>query len=383
MVVKDIKTALENFETGMMDNKKAFKVALYGDIEKRKEKEVQGLTIIPFGIPEVDRASDVGGIPLGRLVEIYGPESGGKSYLSLKLIASAQKMGLRACLIDAEHCFDPDWAEKHGVNPKELVYGEDFDYGEDALQYVHNLAKSGIVNLIVVDSVTALVPKATAEANFEDSQMGVQARMLSRALPQINDAAAKHNVVVVFINQLREKIGVMFGNPETTPGGRALKFYSSIRIRVSKVKMEFEDDQDGHDGAKKPVYTVSKVKFEKNKVGLPFREGQFELYFDPTRNSPKSQLLVKALELRAISRKTNEAGKMEFVWGKGKDVEFTGAEDNRSMVKWLEVQEKWKDLSDLVTAKATDKGLLDEPLQKLLTEVAALLTPTQNIEKTE
>ena len=368
--MKDIQTALDNLEAGLGNKKGDPKIAFFPDVEKRKAELQQGLTVIPFGIePEVDAATSVGGLPLGCIVELFGTESGGKSYLSLKLIASAQKLGFRACLIDAEHSFVKDWAEMHGVKTDKLLFGEDFDYGEETLQYVLALIKGKLADVIVVDSVAALVPKAEMEAKFEDAQMGVVARMLSRALKQIAHAAGQHGVLVVFINQIREKPGTMFGDPETTPGGRALKFAAHLRLRVHKVGTEFEEVGSGDKKQKLPVSMKSKVRFMKNKVGTPFKDAEFTIYFNAAHNTNEVKLVNAAYDLRVLKRKTNEDGKLEYVWGKGKDVEFTSCEESASMAEWLTSNHKWAELIELVKEKAGQGNAMTPELDNLCKEV--------------
>jgi len=213
-------------------------------------------------------ALGVGGLPRGRIVEIYGPEAGGKTTVSLQVIAAAQKAGGVAAFIDAEHALDPIYAKKLGVDINNLLISQP-DYGEQALEICETLVRSGAVDVVVIDSVAALVPKAEIDGEMGDSQIGLQARLMSKALRKLTAVISKSKTVVIFINQLREKIGVMFGNPEVTPGGRALKFYCSVRLEVRPTEKIKEGDRI--------IGTRVKVKVVKNKVAPPFREAIFIL----------------------------------------------------------------------------------------------------------
>ncbi len=223
---------------------------------------------VPTGSLSVDMALGVGGLPRGRITEIYGPEGGGKTTVSLHAIAEVQKKGGIAAFIDAEHALDPVYARKLGVDVNNLLISQP-DYGEQALEIAETLVRSGAIDIIVVDSVAALVPKKEIEGEMGDAQMGLQARLMSQALRKLTGVIGKSKTVMIFINQLREKIGVMFGNPETTPGGRALKFYSSVRLDVRAGEKIKEGD--------KIVGTRVRVKVVKNKVAPPFRQASFLL----------------------------------------------------------------------------------------------------------
>ncbi len=223
---------------------------------------------IPTGSISLDAALGVGGLPRGRIIEIYGPEAGGKTTVSLHVVASAQKKGGVAAFIDAEHALDPVYAKKIGVDINNLLISQP-DFGEQALEICETLVRSGAVDVIVVDSVAALVPKAEVDGEMSDMQVGLQARLMSKALRKLTSVISKSKTIVIFINQLREKVGIMFGNPEVTPGGRALKFYSSVRLDVRQTEKIKEAD--------KIVGSKVRVKVVKNKVAPPFKEAYFVL----------------------------------------------------------------------------------------------------------
>ncbi len=290
-----------------------------GSIMRFGQGPVVAVETISTGISSLDAALGVGGIPKGRIIEIFGPESSGKTTICLSIIAETQKQGGVAAFIDAEHALDPEWAKKLGVKLDDLLVSQP-DTGEQALEIAETLIRSGGIDLIVIDSVAALVPKAEIEGEMGESQMGVQARLMSQALRKLTGIVSKSKTTVIFTNQIRLKIGIMFGNPETTPGGLALKFYCSVRMDVRKIETLKKNNQ---------VYGARvRVKVVKNKVAPPFREAELVITADGI--DKEESLVDAALSSGVISRSGSFYKYGEKLLGQGKEeVKSTLAKDEK------------------------------------------------------
>ena len=279
-----------------------------GSIMKMGDRASEPMDVLKTGILPLDLALGVGGIPRGRIIEIYGPEASGKTTLCLNLIAMCQKEGGVAAFIDAEHALDPVWAKTLGIDLENLLISQP-DNGEQALEITESLIRSGGVDILVVDSVAALVPKSEIEGEMGDAQMGVQARLMSQALRKLTSVVSRSKTIVIFTNQLRMKIGVMFGNPETTPGGMAMKFYASLRMDVRKIETIKKGDE--------VVGTRVRVKIVKNKVAPPFKEAQFVINKDGI--DKEEALIDTAITMGILTKAGSFIKQGDKVLGQGKE----------------------------------------------------------------
>lgn len=299
-----------------------------GAIMKLGDQPYQKVDVIPTGCLTLDMALGIGGIPRGRIIEIYGPESSGKTTVSLHMVAEAQKMGGRAAFIDAEHALDPVYAEKLGVDIKSLYVSQP-DNGEQALNICDTLIRSGAFDIIVVDSVAALTPKAEIDGEMGDNHVGLQARMMSQALRKMTSVSSKSNTAVIFINQLRDKIGVMFGSPETTTGGKALKFYASIRLDVRKTDTIKEGQNI--------IGNRTKVKVVKNKLAPPFKTAEFDIMYGQGI-SKSGCILDMALNLGLIKKSGAWFSYNDEKIGQGKENTKTYLEKNPDIMNEIETK---------------------------------------------
>jgi recombination protein RecA len=304
-----------------------------GTIMKLSDENIVKIPSIPTGSISLDIALGIGGIPKGRVVEIFGPESSGKTTLAMHCIAEAQKKGGIAAFIDAEHAFDKTYAEKLGIDTDNLLISQP-DNGEQALEITEHLIRSNAIDIIVIDSVAALVPRGEIEGEMGDSMMGLQARLMSQALRKLTGAIHKSGCVCVFINQLRHKIGVMFGNPETTTGGNALKFYSSVRLDIRRIG-QIKDGPDNITGNR------TKVKVVKNKVAPPFKVVEFDIIYG-IGISKSGEILDLGVELEIIQKSGSWFSYKEEKLGQGRDSVKTIIEDNPELMSELETKIKEK-----------------------------------------
>ena len=299
-----------------------------GTIMRMGDSKVEEVAVIPTGSVGLNIALGVGGYPRGRVIEIYGPESSGKTTLAIHAIAEAQKAGGIAAFIDAEHAFDRYYAEKLGVNTNELLISQP-DNGEQALEIADQLIRSAAVDIVVIDSVAALTPKAELEGDMGDSRMGLQARLMSQALRKLTANISKTNTTCIFINQLREKIGVMFGNPETTTGGNALKFYASVRLDIRRIGQL----KDGEDATGNQV----RVKVVKNKVAPPFRKAEFDIMFGEGI-SRTGEIVDMGVEYNVIKKSGSWFSYGDSKLAQGRDATKNLIKDNPELAAELEAK---------------------------------------------
>mgnify|MGYP000592668489 CR=1 FL=1 len=292
-----------------------------GSVMKLGDRATVPVSVIPTGCLELDIALGVGGVPRGRIIEVYGPESSGKTTVALHMVAEAQKLGGAAAFVDAEHALDPVYAKNLGVDTDNLYVAQP-DTGEQALDITEALVRSGAIDIIIIDSVAALVPKAEIDGEMGQSHVGLQARLMSQALRKLAGIVNKSNTVAVFINQLREKVGVMFGNPETTPGGRALKFYSSVRLDVRRIETIKSGDE--------MIGNRTRIKVAKNKVSPPFKKAEFEIYYGEGI-SAESSVLNLGVTLGLIKKSGSWFSYGDTRIGQGRDNARLFLKDNRDV----------------------------------------------------
>ncbi len=336
-----------------------------GAIMKLGDAKVQDVKSISTGAISVDIATGIGGVPRGRIIEIYGPESSGKTTLTLHIVAECQKAGGTAVFIDAEHAMDPVYARKLGVNVDELLISQP-DSAEEALQIADTLIRSGAIDVLVVDSVAALAPRAELEGDMGDAHVGLQARLMSQALRKLTALLSKSHTCAIFINQIREKIGVMFGNPETTPGGRALKFYASMRLDIRRVEAIKSGDQN--------IGNKVKVKVVKNKTAQPFREGFVDIIFGEGI-SKEGSLIDVGVEMNIVDKSGTWLSFGENKIGQGREAAKTFLKEHPEVM--AQIEKKIKEKTGLIPAPTV-------PVEKGKTETSGLATvspsnaPVQN-----
>jgi recombination protein RecA len=313
-----------------------------GSVMMMNEKGVHELEVISTGSIGLDTALGIGGIPKGRVIEIYGPESSGKTTIATHIIAEAQKKGGICAIIDAEHAFDSVYAQKLGVDVDNLLISQP-DYGEQALEIADRLILSGALDVVVVDSVAALVPKGELEGEMGDSKMGLQARLMSQALRKLTATISKTNTICIFINQLREKIGVMFGNPETTTGGNALKFYASVRLDIRRMSQIKDGDE--------AIGNRVKVKVVKNKVAPPFKAAEFDIIFGEGI-SKTGEIIDMGVDMSIIQKSGSWYSYNGDKLGQGRDAVKNLLLDNPEMSQEIEkkIREKIKEIQSGVAA---------------------------------
>lgn len=314
-----------------------------GSVMLMSDKGIQAIEVISTGSIGLDAALGIGGLPKGRVVEIYGPESSGKTTIAIHVIAEAQKKGGMCAIIDAEHAFDSGYAQRLGVDVDNLLISQP-DYGEQGLEIADRLILSGALDVVVIDSVAALVPKGELEGEMGDSKMGLQARLMSQALRKLTATISKTNTVCIFINQLREKIGVMFGNPETTTGGNALKFYSSVRLDIRRMAQIKDGDT--------AIGNRVKVKVVKNKVAPPFRSAEFDIVFGEGI-SKVGEILDMGVELAILQKSGSWFSYGTDKLGQGRDAVKELLKDNPEMANEIEGKIRAR-LSEILSAGAVN-----------------------------
>lgn len=357
---------IEDKESSMDDNKaKALKAAL-GQIEKQFGKNtimhlgddsaIMDVDVVSTGSLGLDIALGIGGLPKGRIVEIYGPESSGKTTMTLQAIAECQKQGGTCAFIDAEHALDPVYARKLGVNTDELLLSQP-DNGEQALEITDMLVRSGAIDMIVIDSVAALTPRAEIEGEMGDSHMGLQARLMSQALRKITGNAKRSNCMVVFINQIRMKIGVMFGSPETTTGGNALKFYASVRMDIRRIGAVKNGDEI--------IGNQTRVKVIKNKMAPPFRQAEFEITYGEGTNH-LAEVIDLGVEIGAVGKAGSWYSYGDEKIGQGKANSVLFLKENPAIAQEIEAKIREEKLGSKKETKAEGKAneaLVSDPVQ--------------------
>lgn len=353
---RDLLTIIQNVERGIGAKKGEVHLVLLS--KEGDDKLSSSIVPVPTGLMSIDKATNLGGLPKGRIVEIYGPESSGKSWIAIKCVAAAQKLGMICAYLDVENSVDKVWLSRNGVNVDRLIYGKDFNNGEQALDAVYKLCLQK-ADVVVIDSTAALVPKAELEGSMQDTTVAELARMMSKGIRKINDACGKNDTLVIFINQVRMKAGFVLGNPEETPGGKALKFYASMRLDV-RPRGKIIDKE------KKVVGINSRVKIVKNKVAAPFEEAMFTIFFNPEMaNDPCRKLVDLAMSLKQVSlvkgEEAEENDQKVYAVGKGKGKSITTAKSPDELIEWLSENEELTAFLDVLVEVAIEEGVdMDE-----------------------